>query len=643
MALQNHTSIETPTAFPTAFNVASPPSRNELGMFRSAVAAVGAFNAFRLEWSRLIYRLGLRKLVPLFTFSLPGVKHKVYLRTGTRDYNAFLHVFVLKTYGASLPQGYSPKLIIDCGANVGYASVYYLNRFPGAAVVAVEPEPGNLAICERNLAPYADRALLSKSAVWSRPTGPRATTVPAVDIPTLMELGGGRTVDLLRIDVERSELELFTKGQERWLPRVRNIAIELHGADCSEAFFNALADYNYSRHHYEDTTICQNIVRREQIAPAQRPVHTRRKVLHIVGCMSRGGVETWLMHILRNIDQNRFELHFFVNSQTECAYDKEILSLGGRIHYGGHPGNPVRYAREFAEVVREHGPFNAVHSHVYWFSGFVAWLGHRAGIPVRIAHSHTAVSARAWKAHRRAYQVLMRWLIARYATHHIGVSRQAGEALFGSQLGGKYKLLHYGMDFRPYLQPQPVEKLRQRLGIPPHRKIIGHVGRFVPVKNHAFIVEFFDRLIANGIDAHLLLVGDGPLAPAVKALVESRALSPRCTFAGLQADVAPFFSAMDVFVLPSLWEGLPLVSFEAQAAGVPVIASTAVPEEVSAIPRLVERIPLSDGAGGWAAAVSRTLAEPSRRLGDEPMLLQTSTFGLPACLQVLTNIYSQNN
>jgi glycosyltransferase involved in cell wall biosynthesis len=349
------------------------------------------------------------------------------------------------------------------------------------------------------------------------------------------------------------------------------------------------------------------------------------------------------MHILRNIDRNQFELHFFVNSQVECAYDKEILSLGGRIHYGGHPGNPVRYAREFAEVVREHGPFDALHSHVYWFSGFVAWLGHRAGIPIRIAHSHTAVSARAWKAHRRTYQGLMRWLIARYATHKIGVSRQAGEALFGHRSAKPYKLLHYGMDFRPYLQQQPVEKLKECFGIPPARKIVGHVGRFVRVKNHAFIVDFFDRLIANGVDAHLLLVGDGPLAPAVKAQVEARALSERCTFAGLQADVAPFFSAMDVFVLPSLWEGLPLVSFEAQAAGVPVIASTAVPDEVSAIPRLVERLPLSDGADGWAAVVSRTLAEPSRRRGDEPLLLQASSFGLPACLQVLNSIYSQSD
>jgi glycosyltransferase involved in cell wall biosynthesis len=237
----------------------------------------------------------------------------------------------------------------------------------------------------------------------------------------------------------------------------------------------------------------------------------------------------------------------------------------------------------------------------------------------------------------------MRALIMRYTTHRIGVSQQAGQALFGRKPAKPCTLLHYGMDFRPFLQPESADKVRQRLGIAPGRKVIGHVGRFVPVKNHAFIVEFFDRIVQSGVDAHLLLVGDGPLSPSVKAQIESRGLSQRCTFAGLQPDVVPFFSAMDAFVLPSLWEGLPLVTFEAQAAGLPVVASTAVPEEIAAIPRLVERIPLSAGADGWAAALSRILKEPSRRRGDEPMLLQGSSFGLPACLEVISGIYMGNN
>lgn len=365
----------------------------------------------------------------------------------------------------------------------------------------------------------------------------------------------------------------------------------------------------------------------------------RRKVLHILASMSRGGVETWLMHVLRNIDRSQFELHFLLNTEREGDYDREVRSLGGRIHYGAHPGAPRRYAREFQAVVQEHGPFAVVHSHVYWYSGYVMRVAHGAGIPIRIAHSHTATSAPRFKLHRQGYQAVMRFLIWKYATHRIAISRAAGEALFGRAPERPFTVLYYGIDFKPFLQRQSSEESKRRLGISPSRKVVGHVGRFVPVKNHAFTVNLFSQLVASGVDAHLLLVGDGPLLAPIKAELQSRGLLERCTLAGSQADVVPFVSAMDAFVLPSLWEGFGLAALESQAAGVPVIASAAVPEEVSAIPRLVQRVPLSAGADGWAAAVRRLLEQPDHRRGDEPVLLQNSRFGLPVCLEALSNIY----
>jgi FkbM family methyltransferase len=258
-------------------------------MFHRAIAAVGIASALRLEFSRLVYRLGLTRVAPLFGFLLPNSNHKLYLRTGTSDYNVFFHVFVLKAYGPSLPSDCSPKLIIDCGANVGYSSMYFLSRFPEVTLVAVEPEPGNMGICEMNLASYGVRAILSKAAVWSRPctlelvslgphseqstrvvewTGSQAATVPAIDVPSLIKLGGGQSVDLLKVDIEGSELEIFSKGSEAWLPKVRNIAIELHGPECGKAFFSALASYDYDLVTFEDTTICRNIVSREAVGAA---------------------------------------------------------------------------------------------------------------------------------------------------------------------------------------------------------------------------------------------------------------------------------------------------------------------------------------------------------------------------------------
>ena len=346
------------------------------------------------------------------------------------------------------------------------------------------------------------------------------------------------------------------------------------------------------------------------------------------------------MHVLRNMDRNDFEFHFLVHSDGEAAFDQEILALGGRIHHGGNPRNLRAYAAKFSSIVRNHGPFDVIHSHVYWYSGFVLCLAHRMGIPIRIAHSHTASNGARWKIPRVAYEKLMRHLIHRYATHRIGISQQAGEALFGSRFESPFMLLHYGLDFRRFLQAGHSDEFKRQMGVAAGRKVIGHVGRLVPVKNHAFIIEFFERILAGGIDAHLLLVGDGPLLSGIQMLIESRGLSQRCTLAGTQGDVAPFFSIMDVLVLPSKWEGLGIVALESQAAGVPVIASTGVPCEVDVIPDMVEHIPLSAGALGWASAIAGTLDRPKALRGDEAVILQNSSFGLQNCLRTLSAIYS---
>jgi glycosyltransferase involved in cell wall biosynthesis len=365
----------------------------------------------------------------------------------------------------------------------------------------------------------------------------------------------------------------------------------------------------------------------------------QRKILHVVGGMTRGGVETWLMHVLRGIDRAKFEFHFLVHTSEESAYDDEIRSLGAQIHPCTGVRNPIKYARQVKAVLHEHGPFDVVHSHVYVYSGFLMRLAAEAGVPIRIAHSHTALKQKRLNLARLAYERLMRDWITRYSTHRIGISRIAADSLFGKQAHDPAAVLYYGFDFTPFLQPQNTEEVKRRLGVPLQRKVIGHVGRFLPVKNHAFIVECFQRIVAAGTDAHLLLVGDGPLVPTVRQDIESRGLSDRCTFAGVHNVVAPFVSAMDVFLFPSLYEGLGIVALEAQAAGVPVIASTVVPEEIDVIPKLVERISLEDGPAVWASAVVEKLRNGNLKRGDEALLLQRSNFALPVCIERLGRIY----
>jgi glycosyltransferase involved in cell wall biosynthesis len=345
------------------------------------------------------------------------------------------------------------------------------------------------------------------------------------------------------------------------------------------------------------------------------------------------------MHMLRGIDRAKFEFHFLVHTSEESAYDDEIRALGAQIHPCTGVRNPIKYARQFKAVVQEHGPFDVVHSHVYLYSGFLMRLAAKAGVSVRIAHSHTALKQKYLNLARFTYDRLMRDWITRYSTHRIGISRIAAESLFGKPAHNPPAVLHYGFDFSPFLQPRDPEEVKRRLGVPLQRKVIGHVGRFLPVKNHTFIVECFERIVATGTDAHLLLVGDGPLVPAVRKDIESRGLSDRCTFAGVHNVVAPFLSAMDVFLFPSLYEGLGIVALEAQAAGVPVIASRVVPDEIDVIPELVERLPLEDGPAVWASAVVEKLRDGNVRRGDEALLLQRSSFALPVCIEKLSRVY----
>ncbi len=163
---------------------------------------------------------------------------------------------------------------------------------------------------------------------------------------------------------------------------------------------------------------------------AQRSI----RILHVVSGMNRGGIETWLMHILRHIDRDHFQIDFLVHTTQPCAYDNEIRALGSKIIPCLHPSQPWLYAHNFKRILREYGSYDIVHSHVHHFSGYVLRLAQQAGVPTRIAHSHNDTSSLQAKAglYRQLYLALMKRYIARYATAGLGASHKAVVALFGS-------------------------------------------------------------------------------------------------------------------------------------------------------------------------------------------------------------------
>ena len=227
----------------------------------------------------------------IYRIKVPGYPQPVSIRGGnSTDGFAFYQHLAMKDLDI-FDLG-SPKLIIDAGANIGMASLYLLNRYPSVKIVAVEPDPDTFELCRINLAPFADRVVLVKGAVWSkcgqlvfvreemewnshvrdtenvhaeqsaRPDAAVETKVDSFDIPALISMGGGGSIDLLKMDIEGSEAEVFSSHSEKWLPCVRNMVIELHGPECEKSFERAMEGYQYDGFTLRSVTVCRNLLAR---------------------------------------------------------------------------------------------------------------------------------------------------------------------------------------------------------------------------------------------------------------------------------------------------------------------------------------------------------------------------------------------
>lgn len=332
------------------------------------------------------------------------------------------------------------------------------------------------------------------------------------------------------------------------------------------------------------------------------------RILHVLGRMNRGGVETWLMHILRHIDRDRFAMDFLVHTTEPGAYDAEIRRLGSRIIPCLSPSRPWSYAAEFRRILREHGPYDVVHSHVHHFSGFVLRQAAKAGIPVRIAHSHldsSCVDALA-RILRSAYLQLCGYWIDRYATVKLACSAQAGSSLFGRDWkeDPRVQVLPCAIDLTPFHDRVTRDEVRAELSISPHDFVMGHVGRFDAQKNHPQLLRVAAAVMRREPRAKLLLVGTGVIEGQIRSLAVELGIADRVIFAGQRGDVPRLMlGAMDVFVFPSLYEGLGLVVVEAQAAGLPCVISDVVPCEADMVPGTVRRLRLDDSPETWAGEV----------------------------------------
>lgn len=373
------------------------------------------------------------------------------------------------------------------------------------------------------------------------------------------------------------------------------------------------------------------------------------KVLHVLGGLNRGGVETWLMHVLRHIDRDKFQLDFLVSTTRECAYDHEAQALGSRIIHNPDPHSPLLYARNFVRNYKKYGPYDIVHSHVHHFSGFVLFLSKIVGVPMRISHSHNDTrSAEASKGlSRKMYLRLMKWLIDICSTHGLAASAMAAEDLFGMdwRKDKRWSVLHYGINLEPFNRNVDRVKIRRELGIHDNAFVVGHVGRFAEQKNHAFLLDIAASVLEREQDIIFLLVGDGPLRPLMGKRAEDLDIKDKVIFTGVRSDIPDLMlGAMDLFLFPSLYEGLPVTLIEAQAAGITCLISDVITEEVDIIKEIVYRISLEEAPFVWAEKVVELRGKKESYSKERCLqIISNSPFNIKNSVSKLCSLYHYGN
>ena len=299
------------------------------------------------------------------------------------------------------------------------------------------------------------------------------------------------------------------------------------------------------------------------------------RVLHVVTYMGRGGLETMIMNYYRHIDRDKIQFDFLVHRNFRADYDDEIEALGGKIHRLPRliPWN-MNYRKALDNFFSNHPEYKIVHVHQDCLSSVILSRAKKHGVPVRIAHSHNKSQDKNLKY---PIKLFYKHFIPHTATHLMACGKEAGDWMFG---GAAYQILNNAINSKKFVFNLSVrKKIRTQLGINESTLVLGHIGRFHPAKNHTFLLDVFAQLQKSTPDSKLLLVGDGDLRTQIEEKAQRLGISNNVLFTGVREDIPELLQAMDVFVFPSIYEGLPVSIVEAQASGLPCLISVNVPEE----------------------------------------------------------------
>lgn len=335
------------------------------------------------------------------------------------------------------------------------------------------------------------------------------------------------------------------------------------------------------------------------------------RIAHIVGKWLGGGVEAVIMNYYRHIDRTKIQFDFLCDEDSTNIPYEEIEKIGGKVLLIPPYQDVVKYHKELKKVLQD-GNYRVVHSHINTLSVFSLCAAKSAGVPVRIAHSHSTTNKKEKK--KNLMKQVLRPFSKTFATDYMCCSELAGRWLFGDQEYNEENvyLLNNAIDLEKFKYDESLrKKKRKELGIKNSTLVIGHIGRFVAQKNHDFLIDIFNEIHKQNADSILLLAGQGPLVDDIKNKVKELRLEDNVKFLGQRKDANELYQAFDVFLLPSLYEGLPVVGVEAQAVGLLCYLSDDMTKETKVLDT-TKFMSLNDNANEWASNILRDINKYKR-------------------------------
>lgn len=370
-----------------------------------------------------------------------------------------------------------------------------------------------------------------------------------------------------------------------------------------------------------------------------------KRVLQIMGGLKRVGLETFAMNMYRSIDRSEIQFDFLLTQVTGGDYEEEAKSMGANIYHLPPRNKGYKaYHKALDDFFREHHNYIAIHEHISSLTSIdPAYYAKKYGIPVRIFHSHSSSIQKSLPLHwvHTILHYMNKPKVHTYATHYLGCSDKALDWIYKyTGVRSKAKMVNNSIDCEMYRFNKTVRsEVRKEFNIGEDDFVIGHVGRFIPLKNQGFLIDILEELHKTMSTVKILLIGEGETMKDVKAKVESKGLKNLVIFTGVRSDVVRLMQAMDIFVMPSWFEGLPVTLVEAQAAGLPIVASATISHDSDLSGTILFKS-IKEPAVDWAKCIVEWKAKLGRP--DNIEAIKSAGFDSKITVKQLVEIYNGN-